>query len=141
MFDVHSIYPRSLDIANTNSNPHISCSFLDLDIRLVDDHFVSKLYDKRRDFNFDILGLPSFTSNIPIRMTYGVLCSQFCRFAAACHLKDDFILNCRMFVDKLVQNGYPVHILRRFVNKFKYNKRLTLLKYREFDFTFAIFDS
>ena len=129
LFDINSIYPRVLKITNTNLEPHKEGSFLDMDIKIVNGCFVSKIYDKRRDFNFDILGLPSFTSNIPTKMTYGVLCSQFCRFASVCHLKEDFIFNCQLFINKLQQNGFPSHILERYINKFEFNKRLTLLKF------------
>ena len=62
-------------------------------------------------------------------MTYGVLCSQFCRFASVCHCKEDFIFNCQLFINKLQQNGFPSHIFSKYINKFEYNKRLTLLKF------------
>ena len=129
LFDISSIYPRVLEISNTNADPHKECSFLDIDIKIINGSFVSKIYDKRRDFNFDILGLPSFTSNVPISMTYGVICAQFCRFALVCQLKEDFIYNCQLLIIKLQQNGFPNSILIRFINKFQYNKRLTLLKF------------
>ena len=77
IYDINSIYPRELIISNTNSEPHKKCSFLDISIEIVNGVFVHKIYDKRRDFNFDILGLPSFNSNIPVKMIYGVLCSNF----------------------------------------------------------------
>ena len=100
-----------------------------MDIRIDDGCFVSRIYDKKRDFNFDILGLPSFNSNVPINMTYGVMCSQFCRFALVCQHVEDFIFNCQLFINKLQENGYPIHILRKYVQKFSYNKMLTLSKY------------
>lgn len=137
LFDVRSIYPSELQITNTNSQPHKECSFLDIDIKIINGRFVSKIYDKRRDFNFDILGLPSFISNIPNKMTYGVLCSQFCRFASVCHFKEDFIFNCKLFITKLQQNGFPLDILIKLINKFEYKKRLTLLKFKLTDKLFT----
>ena len=102
--------------------------------------FIHKIYDKRRDFNFDILGLPSFKSNVPTKLVYGVMCSQFCRFAAVCKYRDDFIFNCKLLVSKLEDNGCPSFVLRKFVNKFKYSKKLTLSKYGlDFDLTNCIF--
>ena len=63
IYDINSIYPRELQISNTNSDPHKKCSFLDISTEIVDGLFTHKIYDKRRDFNLDILGLPSFIIN------------------------------------------------------------------------------
>ena len=140
LFDVNSIYPRELEISNTNCNPHKKCSFLDISIEIIDGKFVHKIYDKRRDFNFEILGLPSFKSNVPVKLIYGVLCSQFCRFASVCKFRDDFIFNCKLVVSKLQDNGCPLYILRKFVNKFKYTKKITLIKYGpDFNITNSVF--
>ena len=77
LYNVNSIYPKELKIINTNSEGHRNCSFLDMDIRIDNGRFVSGIYDKRRDFNFDILGLPSFNSYVPISMTYGLCVLSF----------------------------------------------------------------
>ena len=130
-----------MEISNTNSDPHKKCSFLDINIEIVDGLFIHKIYDKRRDFNFDILGLPSFRSNIPVKMLYGVMCSQFCRFAAVCKYRNDFIFNCKLVKSKLESNGCPVSLLRKYVKKFGYTKKLTLMKYgADFDLTLSIFN-
>ena len=39
-------------------------SFFDINTEIVGRLFIHNIYDKRRDFNYDILGLPSFRSNI-----------------------------------------------------------------------------
>ena len=129
-----------MEISNTNTDPHKKCSFLDISIEIVDGLFIHKIYDKRRDFNFDILGLPSFKSNIPVKLIYGVMCSQFCRFANVCKYRNDFVNNCKLVTSKLESNGCPVNLLRKYVRKFFYTKKLTVLKYGpNFDFANAIF--
>ena len=141
IYDINSIYPRELQISNTNSDPHKKCSFLDISIEIVDGLFIHKIYDKRRDFNFDILGLPSFRSNIPVKMIYGVMCSQFCRFASVCKYRDDFIFNCKLVISRLQNNGCPVGLMRKYVRKFFYTKKLTVMKFGpNFDFTNLIFN-
>ena len=127
--DIDSIYPQCLEVTNTNFAPHKKCSFLDIDIEITDDGFVYKVYDKRRDYNFEILGLLSFNSNTPNKLAYGVLCSQFCRYASICKFKEDFIFNCQLFINKLKQNEFPTCYLKKLVNKFQYNKNLTLSKF------------
>ena len=140
IYDINSIYPRELQISNTNSDPHRKCSFLDISIEIVDGLFIHKIYDKRRDFNFDILGLPSFRSNIPVKMIYGVMCSQFCRFASVCKYRDDFISNCKLVISKLKNNGSPINLLKKYVRKFFYTKKMTIKKYGDIDFTPFIFN-
>ena len=76
LFDVKTIYPPQLKVSNTNNASHRKCSFLDIDIEIVDGKFVNKVYDKRRELNFDILGLPSFLSNVPYKL-YTIYCTFF----------------------------------------------------------------
>ena len=129
LFDINAIYHGQLAVSNTNSEPHRECSFLDIDVKIVEGKFVNKVYDKRREFNFDILGLPSFISNIPYQLTYSVLCSQFGRFAWICSYGQEFIFNCQLFVDKLLLNGFPSHIIKKHIYKFEQRKLRTLTKF------------
>ena len=56
--------------------------------------FVSfKIYDKRDDFDFDIVNFPLFLDgDVPRRPSYGVYISQFIRFERVCSHVEDF--NC-----------------------------------------------
>ena len=49
----------------------------------------SKSYDKRDDFNFEIVN-PFFDGEIPHSPSYGVCISQLIRFARVCSNVDDF---------------------------------------------------
>ncbi len=60
----NEIYPDELNIIPTNTLNNTT-TFLDLDINIVDKRFISKLYDKRRDFNFKVITFPDLRSNIP----------------------------------------------------------------------------
>ena len=129
IFDINPIYPGELQITNTNNNDFNKASFLDIDIELNNNRFLTKVYDKRREFEFDILGLPAFSSNVPNNMAYGVICSQFSRFARICMRKEDFLHNCQLVIDKINVNGFPAWLLRKFVRKFQYNKSRTIAKF------------
>ena len=49
----------------------------------------SKFYDKRNDFNFDIVHFPFLDGEVPRRASYGVYISQLIRFARVCnHVTD-----------------------------------------------------
>ena len=127
--DVRSIYPRFLEITNTNGDNFRNSTFLDIDIKIVNNKFITKVYAKRREFNFDILGLPAFLSNIPNNMTYGIISSQFSRFANICMIKEDFLLNCQLIINKINYNGFPSWLLKKYVCKFKNRKSLTISKF------------
>ena len=74
-------------------------------------------------------------------MIYAVMCSQFCRFASVCKFREDFIFNCKLVTSKLENNGCPISLLRKFVSKFFYTKKLTINKFGpNFDFTTSIFN-
>ena len=88
------------------------------------------MYDKRREFDFDILGLPAHSSNIPNNMVYGIICSQFCRFADICMREQDFLYNCQLIIDKVGHNGFPAWLLRKYVIKFNNRKNRTIAKFR-----------
>ena len=129
IYDINSIYPRFLEIANTNNDNFRKGSFLDIDIEVNNNRFLTKVYDKRRDFEFEILGLPAFTSNTPNNMTYGIISSQFCRFANICMRKEDYIYNCQLVINKIKNNGFPSWLIKKYIRKFRFRKNRTISKY------------
>ena len=54
---VSKIYPKELILNKTNSSDTTS-SFLDLSISISDGIINTKIYDKRDDFNFNIVNFP-----------------------------------------------------------------------------------
>ena len=49
----------------------------------------SKIYDKRDDFDFDIVNFPFLDGDVPRSTSYGVYISQFIRFArVSSHVAD-----------------------------------------------------
>ena len=88
----NDIYPDELDIISTNIC-NLNTTFLDLDIIIEDGRFVSKLYDKRRDFVFKIITFPNLRSNIPIpnKTSYGTFIGEIF-FVYVNHLLNILIL-------------------------------------------------
>ena len=62
----------------------MSCTFLDLDIIVKNNGFITRLYDKRRDFSFKVVSLPNIKSNIPTAPTYGILTGELYRLSKSC---------------------------------------------------------
>ena len=65
------IYPDVMVLNKTNNTPD-KATYLDINIEIINGKFVTKIYDKRRDFNFKIISLPHISGNVPVTPTYGV---------------------------------------------------------------------
>ena len=52
--------------------------------------FQTKIYDKRDDFDFDIMSFPVLDGDVPRSASYGVYISQLIRFALVSSHVDDF---------------------------------------------------
>ena len=95
-------------------------SFMLLDLHLsISNGFVSsKIYDKRDDFDFDIVNFPFLDGDVPRRPLYGVYFSQLIRFARVCSHIDDFNTRNKCLTAKLLKQGYRYHKLRKAFSKF-----------------------
>ena len=65
---------------------------MDLHLSISNGFVSSKIYDKRDDFDFDIVNFPILDGDVPRRPSYGVYVSQLIRFAGGCSHVDNFIL-------------------------------------------------
>ena len=71
---VHRIYPAKLQLNKANASD-TEAAFLDLNSSIHNDIVSTKIYDKRDDFNFDIVNFPFLDGDIPQRPSYGVYIS------------------------------------------------------------------
>ena len=104
---VYDIYPVELEIKETTDDQYHS-SFLDLLLEIdKDSRLRVKIYDKRDEFNFDIVNFPFLCGNIPQSPSYGVYISQLIRYARASTIYDDFLSRSCRLTSKLgmVMNG------------------------------------
>ena len=76
--------------------------FLDLHLSISNDFVSSKIYDKRDDFDFDIVNFPFLDGDVPRRPSYGVYISQLIRFARVCSHVDDFNTRNKCLTAKLL---------------------------------------
>ena len=75
---VGQIYPTELQLNKTNSSD-TEAPFLDLNLSITNDIVSSKIYDKRDDFNFEIVNFPFLDGDAPRSPSYGVYISQLIR--------------------------------------------------------------
>jgi hypothetical protein len=64
------------------------------------------LYDKRDDFNFEIINFPFLCSDIPRSLSYDVYISQMIRYAKACFACENFSKRGQLMTKKLILKGY-----------------------------------
>ena len=71
----------------------------------------TKIYDKRDDFDFDIVNFPFLDGDIPCSTSLGVYISQLIRFARASSYVADFNTRNKLLTQKLLKQGYWYHKL------------------------------
>ena len=72
---VGQIYPTELQLNKANSSD-TEAPFLDLNLSITNGIVSSKIYDKRDDFNFEIVNFPFLDGDVPRSPSYGVYISQ-----------------------------------------------------------------
>ena len=68
---VNRIYPSELQLNKANVSD-AEASFLDFHLSLSDGFVKTKIYNKRDDFNFDIVNFPFLDGDVPRLASYGV---------------------------------------------------------------------
>lgn len=99
------IYPKELILNKENEHDN-EASFLDLLIKVEDNKFCTKIYDKRDAFPFDIVSLPDLRGNIAESSAYGVFKGQVIRFARNTSKFLDFVERIGTMVKKIRVKEY-----------------------------------
>ena len=89
--------------------------FLNLHLSVSNGFVSSKIYDKRDDFDFDIVNFPFLNGDVPRRPSYGVYFSKLIRFSSVCSQVEDF--NARNYCLSAI-NSYRYQKLRKAFSKF-----------------------
>ena len=106
------IYPEELALNVENSNDQTG-TFLDISISVVANKFITKTYDKRDDYSFEIVNYPDLSGNIPKDNAYGIYTSQIIRYARVCSEAVDFMERVKILFGKLVKKGYEKTKLKK----------------------------
>ena len=106
------IYPPVMIVNNTNISACKS-NFLDMTISIYQGKFYFSLYDKRNDYDFDVISFPFLDGNIPKGKSYGVFISQLVRYARINCSFSRFIDDVKRLVQKLIQQDFDAAALRK----------------------------
>ena len=90
---------------------------MDLYLSISDDFVSSKIYDRRDDFDFDIVNASFLDGDVLRRPSYGVYISQPIRFARVCRHESGFNARNKCLTAKLLKQGYRYHKLKKAFSK------------------------
>ena len=125
---VGQIYPTELQLNKANSFD-TKAPFLDLNLSITNAIVSSKIYDKRDDFNFEIVNSPFFDGDVPRCSSYGVYISQPIRFARVCSNVDDFNNRNLFLTAKLFKQGNKYDKIRKAFSKFYHRHSELIIRY------------
>ena len=114
---VSQIYPSELQLNKANASD-TEAAFLDLHLSISNGVVSTKIYDKRDDFDFEIVNFPFLDGDVPRSTSYGVYISQLICFARASSYVADFNTRNKLLTQKLLKQGYRYHKLRKTFSKF-----------------------
>ena len=114
---VSQIYPSELKLNKANASD-TEAAFLDLHLSISNDIDPTKIYDKRDDFDFEIVNFPFLDGDVPRSTSYGVYISQLIRFATASSYVADFNTHNKLLTQKLFKQGYRYHNLCKHFQNF-----------------------
>ena len=113
---VSQIYPSELQLNKANTSD-TEAAFLDLHLSISNDIVSTKIYDRRDDFDFEIVNFPFLDCAVPRSSSYGVYISQLIRFARAASHVADFNTHNKLLTQKLLKQGNRYHKLRKNIFK------------------------
>ena len=114
---VSKIYPSELQRNEANTSD-TKAAFLDLHLSISNDIVSTKIYDKRDEFDFQIVNFPYLDGDVSNSTSYVVYISQLIRFARASSYVADFNTRNKLLTQKLLKQGYWYHKLCKTFSKF-----------------------
>ena len=104
---VSQIYPLELQLNKANTSD-TKAAFLDLHSSTSNDIVSTKIYDKRDDFDFEIIIFLFLEGDLPRSASYGVYISQLIRFARASSYVVDFNTRNKLLTQKLLTEAIGI---------------------------------
>ena len=118
---IEDIYPNEMTLKCTNLKP-ATCNYLDLTVSVYRGTFNYRSYDKRRDFDFEVVNYPDLSGNVPFKPSYGIFSSQLVRFCNVNKTAKYFSEDIKTLVKKLCNQGFNIYNLKSKYLEFAKNK-------------------
>ena len=103
---IKDIYPDEMVLKETNISL-TECNYLDIKVKCSENGIFSYCsYDKRLDYDFQVINYPDLSGNIPKNQSYGVFVSQLSRLCEINGVVERFYSDVNLLVIKLRKLGY-----------------------------------
>ena len=110
------IYPSELQLNKANTS-YTEATFLGLHLSISNDIVSVKIYDKRDDFDFEIVNFPFLDGDVPRFTSYGVYISQLIHFARASSYVTDFNTRNKLLTQKFLKKAIDIiNFKKHFLN-------------------------
>ena len=113
MGEIFFSFSQSAKLVNKTNVSVCKSNFLDMTISIYQGKFYFSLYDKRNDYEFDVISFPYLDGNIPKGQSYGVFISQLVRYCRINCSFTRFLEDVKRLVQKLVSQHFDVAALRK----------------------------
>ena len=121
---VGQIYPTELQLNKANSSD-TEAPFFNLNLSITKGIVSTKIYDKRNDFNFEIVNFPFLDGDVPRSPSYAIYISQReCVLMLMTSKTEPYVLTA-----KLLKQGYRYNIIRKAFSKFYHRHQELIVKY------------
>ena len=117
------LYPTELQLNRANSSD-TEASFLALNLCISNGTVSTKIYDKRDDFDFDIVNFPFLDGDVPRRTSFEVYRPTYLNLldspsgASSILINSDFNYRNKALTAKLLRQGFRYFKLRKAFSKF-----------------------
>ncbi len=123
------IYDKELTLEPSQNNG-LEDDFLDINVKIINNQFITKIYHKVDKFNFEVVSFPFPDSNINSKIIANTFYSQLIRYMNICSYSSDFSSRLTLIYQKLCSRGYPEKSLQETFKKFIIKNPFILEKYR-----------
>ena len=104
------IYPSELTL-NRENDSDTHATFLDMDIKIENNQLITKMYDKRESYDFEIVRLPFKNSNMPSKMFYNTIGAEILRICRVTTNYKDFVSTSKPLLKRMRKQGAnDIHI-------------------------------
>ena len=111
------IYPDSIPLTAGCTEKHKD-TFFRFRYYYRENRFITKIYHKVDDFDFEVVSFPFPTSNMSDHITYNSFYSQLVRFSSVCSRFNDFDIHSRNLLESLLNGGFSKYRLKNDFKRF-----------------------
>ena len=109
---------------NKANSSDTEAPFLDLNLSITNGIVSSKIYDKRDDFNFEIVNFPFLDGDVPRSPSYSLFVLLECVLMLMTSTTETYFSTA-----KLLKQGYRYHKIRKAFSKFYHRHSESIVKY------------